>query len=675
MNNNLLKNTKKNNSIFHYSIINKNKIITDNSNSINLKQINSSQTLINKLKLSPLFKNNNKHFFKNQNNYPSCDSTIFNFNSNSNKNKIKKIIKFKSENNNKRKYKNYILDNNDNLLTDNIFFNSFSFNEQLNKYLKNNNSNYYNKKSLLAFKEKNDIYKKMCFINNFCKKLIKNYKKNNYYENILNNIHKASSLYEKYKNEINNYLLYIEQQKIKEEKILEKIIKKKLNLKIIINNLYNQIAKNKFIINECKEIKEFLLKVKYKVSDIEDIPKNILTLYEKKNFEYKNDNNLIKGNDINIRQNTFNLVTDFHSFKKIYKLPKIIKDNPNEHSINNLNIKQVNEDLYLTNIKNENEIKNFNKRLSYRKRRSFITNSNKQCISGKNPIFEEPEDFMNTYNGLINKMKKSLEYYNEIIYQIQNLKNDKINEKNYLVNEKLEKKCKILLYNLKQENIKLNKKLKLYVKLNNLSGFEEQISIKIKNILLEINSITNIEKTFNIIQYESKLEKYETNNLQTKEEKNKAKIVFLMGILEKIFDYLMNDDKFYKNNPLYKGQYKKIKTNEENAKLIKIRHNQINKLKKKEQEKNKRIIENYTRIRFLSLNKKGMTFYNNNKKELIKNSNISSLNETSLLNPIFTFSFDTENNNDKIIKKKMLSLKNNKKYNEKRKEMINILLY
>lgn len=282
---------------------------------------------------------------------------------------------------------------------------------------------------------------------------------------------------------------------------------------------------------------------------------------------------------------------------------------------------------------------------------------------------------MNTYNGLINKMKKSLEYYNEIIYQIQNLKNDKINEKNYLVNEKLEKKCKILLYNLKQENIKLNKKLKLYVKLNNLSGFEEQISIKIKNILLEINSITNIEKTFNIIQYESKLEKYETNNLQTKEEKNKAKIVFLMGILEKIFDYLMNDDKFYKNNPLYKGQYKKIKTNEENAKLIKIRHNQINKLKKKEQEKNKRIIENYTRIRFLSLNKKGMTFYNNNKKELIKNSNISSLNETSLLNPIFTFSFDTENNNDKIIKKKMLSLKNNKKYNEKRKEMINILLY
>ena len=129
INNNLLNNSTKNDSIIHSSIINKNKIKTDISNYMNLKPIYSTPKLINKLKLTPLFLNNKKNFSNMKSNYLSCDSTMINSINNSNINQIKKIIKFKSENHNnlnnyKSKYKNFILNNNDNLLTDNFFFKS-----------------------------------------------------------------------------------------------------------------------------------------------------------------------------------------------------------------------------------------------------------------------------------------------------------------------------------------------------------------------------------------------------------------------------------------------------------------------------------------------------------------------------------------------------------------------
>jgi hypothetical protein len=54
----------------------------------------------------------------------------------------------------------------------------------------------------------------------------------------------------------------------------------------------------------------------------------------------------------------------------------------------------------------------------------------------------------------------------------------------------------------------------------------------------------------------------------------------------------------------------------------------------------------------MSLNKKGMTLYNNSfKKEIIKSNRISSFNETFSLNSFFTLSFDAKNNKNKIVKK------------------------
>ena len=196
------------------------------------------------------------------------------------------------------------------------------------------------------------------------------------------------------------------------------------------------------------------------------------------------------------------------------------------------------------------------------------------------------------------------------------------------------------------------------------------IADKIKEILLEIKLNINFEKKFDIYEFESNLVKYETGI-----EKNKTIIQFLMEILEKIFQCLMREDKLYKNNPKLKYLYRKIKTNQENEKFKRIRIIQINKLKKKEEEKSKKIIENYSKIRFLSLNRKGLSDYRNFKKELKDNS----FNETFSANPFFSFSFDEKNkednknnnNNNKYIWKKKKGIR----LRDKKEEILNLLLY
>ena len=706
-----------NKSIFQSNIIAKNKIKIYNviikNKSINFHKLSpykiKNNNNIKNQKLSPIVKIKNKilseknikpkqTLIESPINHISSESTN-NSNNYSNINKLKNLIKFNKEKN----INNNAINNQVNFsyeynspLTEKRNFYSLSFNEQLNKYLLKNNTELYNKKSLLTFKEKNNIHRKICYLNNYCRNILKGYKKSNYFENLLDNIDKSDKIYNKYKIEINDYLSFIEKQISKEENILEKIISKKLHLKSIINKLYNYIAKNKFIIDECREIKEFLLKVKYGVPDIEDIPKNILALYENesKKIENKNENINININKITSHKNIRNRKTAINPInyptilvKKLVKPPNNNKNIPNDLNIKDYLNKENNDNLYITPIKylknNMNNLKNLNghirrdKRMSFRKN-NLVSNFNKKYISNINPIFDDPEEFMDRYNELVYKMKKSLEYYNEILFQIQTLKNVDKTENDYLIDEKLEKKSKIILNRLYQDNTILNKKIKLYTKLNNSAGLEEKISHKIKSILLEINSISNIEKQFNISQFESRLENYETDKLQTKAEKNKSKNAFLMEILENILENLMSVDKSYKSNPLYNEQYKKIKAIEENIKLKRIRQKQIDKLKKKQNEKNKKVVENYTKIRFLFLNKKGMDLYhrNNNsitiKKEMEKTDYNSSFNDTS---PFLSFSFNGKTNYKQLEKNINFEIKKENKPIIKRDEIFSLLSY
>ena len=690
-----------NNSIFHSSIISKNKInskvyyIKSKSFKHKHKQGLSPISKVKKIFFKKLEKQKQKEEGEEEspnenNNHISYESTNIHSNNDTNKNKLKNIIKYNKPNNNEIiNYMNFSYDN-ISPLTENRTFYLLSFNGQLSKYLNQNNSKFYNKQSLLTFREKNNIHRKICYLNNFCKSIFKGYKKNDYFENMYKNIDKSDEIFDKYKYDISSYLYFLKQQIKKEENILDKIIAKRLNLKAIINKLYNLIAKNRFIIDECKDIKEFLLKVKYGVADIDDLPKNIINLYEHKVSDKTNIpiiTNISSNKNVRARKKTNLIKFPNLIVKNLVKIP-----NPNKENINNIdnknNIsKKINDNLYLTPIRSNtkmntkiniklNEQDKVNRKISFR--RSLVSKFSTKNLVNKNLIFDDPEEFMNRYEELVFKMKKSLEYYNEILYQIQILKNTERIGNDYLMDEKLEKKCKILLNRLHFENSILNKKLKIYAKLNNEAGLEEKITEKIKNILLEINSATNIEKKFNIFQFELRLEKYETNNLQTKAEKNKTKNAFLMETLENILEKLISIDKSYKNNPIYKDRYKKIKAIEENIKFKKIREIQLNKIKKKENEKNKRIIENYTKIRFLSLSKKGMNLYhiknNNSKKDMLKTQNLSSFNQNFYLNPLLSLSFD-KNNNNKIIENNKTIKKKDNIIKEIREEMVNLLSY
>lgn len=701
--NNFLNNSY-NYSFFHSSLIKKNKTLNLNPTLHTKKSINNYN--LNNQNLSQIFKYKYKILLDkkdgNSNAHLSYDSTLINSYNDSNKNKLKKRIIFNNIDNktkyNKSKYTNFSYDNITHM-SDITNIVSLTFNKELNNYLINNYYKFYNKQSLLTFKEKRNVSRKIIFFNYFCKKLNHKKKKNNYFKDLENIVEKSDEIYEKYKNDMDCYLHYIKKEKIKEKNNLNELINEKLNIKEVINDLYNQIDKNKYLFNENKNIKEFLLKVKYGVLNLEDLPEDISNLYDSRGTtnndsisNYENINNLGKNEKILF----LNLLKD----KDNINLPDIIKNNNKDVKIQYNPEKLINNSLYITPIKyikrrsipknpaanelNEghNNIQRLyfkNKTQIYKKINYNLTHDNNINIENKKiinnySIFDTPEEFMLSYDLLINKIKKNLDYYNELLYQNEILKNKKNIQKNFLMDEQLEKHYKITINTLKRENSILKNKLKLYTRLNKNFGQKEIIANKIKNILLNINSVVNIEKKYNIYQFQINLEKYETGNLQTKAEKNKTKNKFLMEILEKIYESLISTDESFKNNPKYKEVYKKIRANQENNKFKKIRMIQMTKLKKKEQEKNKRVIDNFTKVRFLSLNKKGMTLYNHNnslKKKFKKN---ISFNKKFSIIPFFNFSFDGKNK-DYNIKENILYTKRVNKLKEKKEEIYNLLLY
>ena len=705
--NNFLNNSH-NYSFFHSSLIKKNNNIKSEGSLKKNKTLNLNPTLLSKKSinnnnldnqgLSQIFKYKYKYLLDkkddNSNVHLSYDSTLINSNNDSNKNKLKKRIIFNNiidnkTNYNKSKYTNFSYDNITHM-SDTANTISLSFNKELNNYLINNNYKFYNKQSLLTFKEKNNVSRKLIFFNYFCKKLIYGKKKNNYFQDLLNIVEKSNEIYEKYKNDMDCYLHYIKKEKIKEKINLNELINEKLNIKEIINDLYNQIDKNKYLFNESKNIKEFLLKVKYGVLNIEDLPEDISNLYYSRGTT--NSDSISNYENINNFGNNEKVL--------ILNLPDISKNNNNDFKNQYNPGKLINNNLYITPInykkrrsisKNtaNNELNkvhnNFqrlyfkNKTQIYKKINYNLTHDNNINIENKKiinnySIFDTPEEFMLTYDLLINKIKKNLDYYNQLLRQNESLKKKKSIQKNFFMDDQLEKHYKIIINTLKRENSILKNKLKLYSKLNKIFGQKEILANKIKNILLNINSVVNIEKKYNIYQFELKLEKYETGNLQTKAEKNKTKNKFLMEILEKIYESLISTDELYKNNPKYKEEYKKIRANQENIKFKKIRMIQMSKLKRKEQEKNKRVIDNFTKVRFLSLNKKGMTLYNHNNSLKKKFKKKISFNETFSIIPFFNFSFDGKNK-DYNIKENILYKKRVNKLKEKKEEIYNLLLY
>ena len=105
---------------------------------------------------------------------------------------------------------------------------------------------------------------------------------------------------------------------------------------------------------------------------------------------------------------------------------------------------------------------------------------------------------------------------------------------------------------------------------------------------------------------EINIEKFSSISLGTKNENN----LVLLKLLEKIIDIILIKDRLHKED---NNKYKKVKSEYDNIKFEIIRKKQLNKLRKNEREKNRRILEYHRKARFYHLNKNGinLNFYKN----------------------------------------------------------------
>ena len=481
---------------------------------------------------------------------------------------------------------------------------SLNFNSYLNDYLQNNNLLIFFRKSISNFKEKNRIQRRIKFLNNFCRNLVTTYKKSDFYEKFEEKVKKSELMYRNYKNCIDSYLLFLKAIKIKEEKYISFLIKKKAKLIDNINILNKQIDKYSKIKDEFIEMKNFLLKVKGKK---EKENKNEIVI-PKNNIEtYKDNYPNIKSSDSIQRIEKKNQINK--SIVNFGKLKLHLSPIKHRKKINNyLNIKLPELNKTPKNRQKKNINMNMN---NINKKSKFSPNISKSVVSiDDRPIFSSPEEFMNTYEEKIIKMRNSIDYYSKLLKSINILKNENVISNKLSKDENDEDKLYLIIDSLKKENMVLKNKLSECKKINLNPGFNI-ITKQVKGIILNINLYYNLREELKI-RFDPNFDKPEQND-QIKEEKKVNKNLYLLKILEKIIDIFKELDKNYKENPKNIEKYKRVKSEHENFKLEIIRKRKLNNMRLRQEEKGRKILEHHRKVRFYHLNKNGinLNYFNN----------------------------------------------------------------
>ena len=145
------------------------------------------------------------------------------------------------------------------------------------------------------------------------------------------------------------------------------------------------------------------------------------------------------------------------------------------------------------------------------------------------------------------------------------------------------------------------------------------LEIKIRSIILNINSFINLkEKCFS--HFKSIYEVIDSFEI------GKNRNLHLLKILEKITDFVLEEDRKYREEPKLKYLYSKIKLANEQEKFGLNRKIQVYIINQKELEKNKKILEYHRKTRIIPFNKNGinLTYYHksNNMSIAFKTRNV-----------------------------------------------------
>ena len=540
------------------------KNISPLSSKIHISKINPSGEELS-TSLTTLIKPSTALYLNNSN---SCYNTSSNFYYNSDINNIDTNANYINSLNN--------LYNINNKSTNNYSF-LFSFDDKIKNYLQVNNYLYNKKEYPSNFMEKTRIARKSKIIKDFCQKKvvalneIKNEELNRVDKNIFAQ-KKNQKLFFCYFKTLNSYLNKLSDIKEKENEELSILKVKKRKILHEIENINDNIKIIKDKLSTLKDLKKFLFEVKFE-SFIASIPIDMKIKYGFIKEKAK------KTKTIHSRRLSF-----------LERMSNIRKKN----------------------IPTKNSKKN------------NIINSNMQIEDLKNiPIFDYPEEFINSINHLNEKLNENMIYYKTSRETVNNYKSnfDIINKdfnkyyNIYLLEEK--KLLDNLNYQKRRNNI-FNLKLDL---LNKYAINEEntlkKIVIKLKDIILKINSKIKIKNKFN--KFNLNLVFSNKNNFEDIKEAI-SNSYYILKLLEQIIEELISDKNKFKNDINLKEEYRKVFNEIEKANNIKKFKLQISLAKQKLEERNNKIFEKNKIIRLGPFFKNKFLLYEDkiNKKPLTK---------------------------------------------------------
>ena len=375
-------------------------------------------------------------------------------------------------------------------------------------------------------------YRKIKIFQYYQKERLKNLDKTKEKKDLFNNIKKLNDLkikinkiFPNYFTGIKNYKNFLEQKQIFLLKNIENFIEIKFNIKKEIDKIMEKIIINQKKLKYFIEIRNFIIKVKYKIQNFENDFNLICYEQSKENFI------LTEFEKLNYKN--FNL--EVKSFIK--KIKKSKKNIFNEENNNNNN--------------NNNELINL--------------------IKTPKQIFNDEDEFINKLEEYKTNNLYSIMFNENILKDIQTLKNqlNKIKEKQKLDNENI-------IFNkwISEKKIELNKQKEKYSNL-----IQSYNSLLLTNKSNKINNENNLKTlkltTFNDIE---NVKKFQLNSIIFKDKNSYYEFQFM---IKKLLKFIKN---FLKLN--YCGYYNNIEKiyntiNNDQFKAIEISCNDFNLMKNK----------------------------------------------------------------------------------------------
>ena len=415
-----------------------------------------------------------------------------------------------------------------------------------------------------------------------------------------------------------DYLKNLENDKIEEKKICSQLIRQKIELEIIIQNIKKEINNLKKKLKKYKNYKELFFFIRYGVDSKRKIEENnrfLLLTETKEKAENKyniNDDNL--SNKARTPKSNDKVIKKFVKNKSKYLLEKMDSKKTIKFNNNNNNIR-----THVSLRKSKSYFYSFNETNSHADDNSKPLILNEQLDF--NDIFSKKENNILYDLNKLNNKKREINCLKQDLEQIakkEKIKSIEFQENNIIIISKIKMRDF-----LKKENERLQNNLNLMIKSSSKIIFTNKLEQKILYVLKSINNEINIEEKFKMKNF------FYTLKMDPSDFLNKnhiSKILYMIKTIEYIVFYIIDQINKYMNDPNLKEIYKNVLLMFEKRKTKLIHDLLKEEIKKNFEEKKINFFKKMNKIRLVSSRKFDVKKSNDYKKLFINN-NISKSNK------------------------------------------------